>query len=163
TLLALAVIAVGVALWAWRDPYTLAWATPQGWVLPLGAIGLLTPLWMRGLLWLLRPEAAADAGAATRRTYAGLLLVSVATLVYQNLLSRVFSMTMWYHFAFMAISIALFGMTLGALLVYLLPRHFTPERARFQLAAAALTFAISTVISFLTHLSLPFNTNEIII
>ncbi|MFL5800333.1 MAG: hypothetical protein ACJ8CR_01035, partial [Roseiflexaceae bacterium] len=163
TICVLALVAAGVALWAWRDPYTLAWATPQGWVLPLGAIGLLTPLWMRGLLWLLRPEAAANTGAATRRTYAGLFLISLATLMYQNLLSRVFSMTMWYHFAFMAISIAMFGMTVGALLVYLLPRYFTPERARFQLAATALAFAISTVISFLTHLSLPFNTAEIII
>src|SRR5258706_4891548 len=163
TICVLALVAADLALWAWRDPYTLAWATPQGWVLPLGAIGLLTPLWMRGLLWLLRPEAAANTGAATRRTYAGLFLISLATLMYQNLLSRVFSMTMWYHFAFMAISIAMFGMTVGALLVYLLPRYFTPERARFQLAATALAFAISTVISFLTHLSLPFNTADIII
>jgi Spermine/spermidine synthase domain len=163
TLLALALVAIGVAVWAWRDPYTLAWATPQGWVLPLGAIGLLTPLWMRGLLWLVRPTAEAEAGAATRRTYAGLFLVSLAMLMYQNLLSRVFSMTMWYHFAFMAISIALFGMTIGALLVYLLPGYFTPERTRFQMAASALAFAISTIISFLTHLSLPFNTDDIII
>ena len=29
---------------------------------------------------------------------------------------------MWYHFAFMAISVALFGMTVGAIVVYLRPR-----------------------------------------
>lgn len=156
-------IALVLALLAWRDPYTLAWALPASWVWPLGAAALLMPLWMRGLLWLLRPEARPDPLAATRRTYAGLFLISLATLMYQNLLSRIFSLTMWYHFAFMAISIGLFGMTVGALFVYLMPRYFTPERAKFQMAVTSLAFAISTVISFLTHLSLPFNTGDSII
>src|SRR5262245_9349585 len=116
-LIALAIAALAYA--AWRDPYTLAWATPQSWVLALGVIGLTAPLWARSLRWLfadeaLDPEMATT--AATRRTYAGLFAIALATLMYQNLLSRVFSMTMWYHFAFMAISIAMFGMTVGALL-----------------------------------------------
>ena len=37
--------------------------------------------------------------------------------MYEVLLTRVFSVTMWYHFAFVAISVALFGTTLGALIV----------------------------------------------
>ena len=65
---------------------------------------------------------------ATRSTYIGLFLVTLATLMYEILLIRIFSVTMWYHFAFMAISIAMFGMTVGALLVYLLPGIFRPER-----------------------------------
>jgi spermidine synthase len=157
---------VGVAIAAWRDPYTLAWATPQSWVLALGAVGLTAPLWARGLRRLfaaepLDPETATT--TATRRTYAGLFVIALATLMYQNLLSRVFSMTMWYHFAFMAISIAMFGMTVGALLIYLLPNYFSQERAKRQLALTALAFAVSTVISFLTHLSLPFNTEDIVL
>ena len=36
---------------------------------------------------------------------------------------------MWYHFAFVAISIAMFGMTAGALLVYLLPPLVHRRRA----------------------------------
>jgi predicted membrane-bound spermidine synthase len=161
----LGLCAAGLLLWAWRDPYTLAWATPQAWVLILSGIALLTPFWVRGLRWLFAGPDAALAPAestatATHRTYAGLFLISLATLMYQNLLSRVFSMTMWYHFAFMAISIAMFGMTIGALLIYLLPRYFPPERAKYQLALTALGFAISTVISFITHLSLPFNTQD---
>ena len=51
---------------------------------------------------------------AGRGTFAGLFLVALATLMYEILLTRIFSVTMWYHFAFVAISIALFGMTLGA-------------------------------------------------
>jgi hypothetical protein len=45
------------------------------------------------------------------RTYAGLFMVTLATLMYEILLTRIFSVTIWYHYAFMAISIALFGMT----------------------------------------------------
>ena len=50
-----------------------------------------------------------------------LFLVALATVMFEVLLTRVFSLTMWYHFAFMAISIAMFGMTVGALLVFLRP------------------------------------------
>ncbi len=41
--------------------------------------------------------------------YAGLFCVTLATLMHEILLTRIFSVTMWYHFAFMAISIAMFG------------------------------------------------------
>ena len=60
------------------------------------------------------------------RTYAGLFMVTLATLMYEILLTRIFSVTMGYHFAFMAVSIAMFGMTVGALIVYLFPQRF-PE------------------------------------
>ena len=55
-----------------------------------------------------------------------LFLVALATVMFEVLLTRIFSLTMWYHFAFMAISIAMFGLTLGALLVFLRPDRW-PE------------------------------------
>ena len=61
-------------------------------------------------------------------TFAGLFLVTLSTLMYETLLTRIFSVTMWYHFAFVAISVALFGMTVGALIVYLMPSHFPVGR-----------------------------------
>lgn len=102
-----------------------------------------------------RPAVKAE-GLVTKGTYAGVFLVSLATLMYEVLLTRIFSVTMWYHFAFMAVSIALFGMTVGALLVHLLPQHFTQERVPRHLAFYSLLFAVSTVLSFFTHLSMPF-------
>ncbi|MFH1940993.1 MAG: hypothetical protein ABIL68_02720 [bacterium] len=93
---------------------------------------------------------------AKKRTYAGLFMVVMASLMFEILLTRIFSVTMWYHFAFMAISIALFGMTVGAILVYLFPNFFTQDRAKVHLALSALFFGVSIVISFLTHLSIPF-------
>jgi hypothetical protein len=49
--------------------------------------------------------------------YLGLFFVALATLMYEILLTRIFSVTMLYHFAFVALSVAMFGMTVGALLV----------------------------------------------
>ncbi len=89
-------------------------------------------------------------------TYVGLFLIALATLTHQVLLTRIFSVTMWYHFAFVAISIAMFGMTAGALLVYLLRRWFPPAQLKTQLAVAALAYSMLIVLSFLTQLSVPF-------
>ena len=91
-----------------------------------------------------------------KSTYIGLFMVSLATLMYEILLTRIFSVTMWYHFAFMAISIAMFGMTVGAILVYLFPYYFTEQRAKYHLALSSLFFSISSVVCFLVHLVIPF-------
>jgi hypothetical protein len=90
-----------------------------------------------------------------KNTYVGLFMVTLATLMYEILLTRIFSVTMWYHLAFVAISIAMFGMTVGAILVYLFPNYFKQERAKHHLALSSLLFSITTIISFLTHLSIP--------
>jgi hypothetical protein len=90
------------------------------------------------------------------RVMIGIFLVTLSTLMYEILLTRIFSVTMWYHFAFVAISVAMFGMTVGAVLVYLRPSLFTPERARRHLSVSALLFAMSIVLTFYVHLSVPF-------
>src|SRR5262249_3379950 len=89
-------------------------------------------------------------------TYLGLFLIALTTLTHQVLLTRIFSVTMWYHFAFVAISIALFGMTAGALLAYAWLPRFQPGRVKTYLAVAALVYPVSIVFSFLTQLSVPF-------
>ena len=70
-------------------------------------------------------------------TFAGLVLITLSTLMYEIVLTRIFSVTMWYHFAFVAISVALFGLTAGALLVHLLPGSL-PRRRRASAALAVL-------------------------
>lgn len=97
---------------------------------------------------------------ARRPTYGAVFMVTLATLMYEILLTRIFSVTMWYHFAFMAISIALFGMTFGAILLYLFPQYFTLERAKHHLAPSSLLFAVSVVFSLLSHLSIPFGISK---
>jgi hypothetical protein len=109
---------------------------------------------------MLLPSASSD---ATPRTYTGLFLICLATLMYQILLTRIFSVTMLYHFAFAAVSLAMFGMTAGALFVYLRPQQF-PASTRFrQLAVYSLLFAVSMVVSFLTQASIPFRIHPSIV
>jgi len=93
---------------------------------------------------------------AGRGIVAGVFLLTLSTLMYEILLTRIFSVTMWYHFAFFAISIAMFGLTLGGIVVYLLPERFPERETASSLARAAAWFAVSAVLAFLTHLVIPF-------
>jgi hypothetical protein len=83
-----------------------------------------------------------------------LFLVALATVMFEVLLTRVFSLTMWYHFAFMAISIAMFGMTVGALLVFLRPERWPEATLSHAMGQCALLFAISMAVVIFLHISL---------
>jgi hypothetical protein len=56
---------------------------------------------------------------------AGLFLVSCATLMYEVVLTRLLSVVSWYYLAFVSVSMAMFGMTAGALFVQLNQRRFS--------------------------------------
>ncbi|MEO6214030.1 MAG: hypothetical protein ABIP65_10420 [Vicinamibacterales bacterium] len=101
-------------------------------------------------------HAAPPADRVSVGTYAGLCLVALATLTYEILLTRIFSVTMLYHFAFVALSLAMFGMTVGALIVYLAPSFFPTSKLRERLALFAVLFPVALLFSFLTQLSIPF-------
>jgi spermidine synthase len=92
----------------------------------------------------------------TRRTYAGLFVLALASITHQILLTRIFSVTSWYHFAFVAVSIAMFGMTVGAVIVFVLPRLFPPGGVSRQVAVVATAYPVLLVLTFLTQLSVPF-------
>src|SRR5438876_3225116 len=94
------------------------------------------------------------AGPLARRaaTLGGVFAVAAATLMYEVLLTRIFSVTMWYHFAFLSVAAALLGMTAGAVLVHARPRTFGPEAAPRLTAASALLFAVGVPATFVAHL-----------
>ena len=52
------------------------------------------------------------------KVLAGFFIISLCTLTFELLISRVMSVVAFYHFAFMAICLALFGMTVGAVIVH---------------------------------------------
>lgn len=96
-------------------------------------------------------------GPRTRpMTYAGLFVVTLTMLAYEIVLTRIFSVTMWYHFAFVAISVALFGMTAGALIVHLRPHWFTPEKVKPQMWRFSLLYALSVALALVAQLAIPF-------
>ncbi len=76
--------------------------------------------------------------------YAGTFLISLATLALEITLTRLLSLTTWYHLAFFALSTAMLGMTAGAVRVYLGPERFSRERWRHEAAGACLGFALIT-------------------
>jgi len=94
---------------------------------------------------------------ASIRIYAGLFTVTLATLMFEILLTRIFSVTLWYHFAFMAISLAMLGMAAGAVAVYLHPEEYEDtSRLRRQMALGSLFFGFAALLGFLTHRAIVF-------
>src|SRR5512137_2893276 len=85
----------------------------------------------------------------------GVFLTSLCTLMYELLLTRIFSVTLMYHFAFMAVSVAMFGMTAGAVAVHLRPGLFADGPVPAALGSLALLFGVTVVGSFLAHLAIP--------
>ena len=90
-----------------------------------------------------------------RRIFFGIALVTLSVLILELSLTRLFSATMYYHFAFMAISLALFGSGASGVFIYIIQRRLDEARTGGWLAIAALLFAISTIFSLYVILSHP--------
>src|SRR5512142_2211511 len=67
-------------------------------------------------------------GIPERTLLAGLALTSFAALLLELALTRLFSVVLFYHFAFLAISIALLGLGAGGVFAYLLK----PQLAKIE-------------------------------
>jgi spermidine synthase len=85
---------------------------------------------------------------------AGVSLVSAALLMTELALTRIFSVTMYYHFAFLAISIALFGLSASGVYVYLARRALARRPPGVVLAVHALVYAVVTTVSLAVLLRL---------
>ncbi|MFQ5678346.1 MAG: hypothetical protein ACE5HP_02695 [Gemmatimonadota bacterium] len=79
------------------------------------------------------------------RLDAGIFLVSFGLLSVELLLTRIFSVTMYHHFSFLAVTLAMLGLGAGGLAVTLRPERFRPERLAAQASAGALLLSLSTV------------------
>ena len=86
--------------------------------------------------------------------YLALGLVTAATLMLQIIETRIISVISWYHLAFFIISIAMFGLTAGAVFVYLRRARFRPEQLCADLTVATLAFALTTDLAILVQLTL---------
>ena len=76
--------------------------------------------------------------------YTALALTTLATLLLELSLTRIFSVVFYYHFAFLAISIALFGLGVGGVLSYLVaswPGSLFRKLGRVSLANSILVLA----------------------
>jgi hypothetical protein len=80
--------------------------------------------------------------------------ITLGTLAFQVLLTRILSATVWYHFAFMAVSVAMFGMTAGALFVQFRAAAFDAD-LRGALVRHSLGTALAMPPALLVHLAVP--------
>jgi len=87
----------------------------------------------------------------------GIFLISFATLLLELALTRVLSVSLWYHFGFLIISTALLGF--GAAGVTLSVSTRLRERSDLDktLAGLCIGFALSTILSFWLMQQIPFD------
>lgn len=86
----------------------------------------------------------------------GVFLVALSTLMLEITLTRIFSVTLWYHFGALAVSLAMFGIGASGVFVYVLPGLFRREALGRQLSVLCTLFAISIAICFYIQLRIPF-------
>src|SRR5262245_18600096 len=82
-----------------------------------------------------------------KRHLAGVALVSCTLLMTELALTRIFSVVMYYHFAFLAISIALFGVSASGVCAYVMRRRLERWSTDRLLAWTALLYTVCTIVA----------------
>jgi hypothetical protein len=73
---------------------------------------------------------------------AAVFLITLSGLIFEIALTRIYSATIWYHFTFVAVSVALLGWGLGGLTVHLAKRRFAPSLEKAALLSLLYSAAI---------------------
>src|SRR5215813_4377730 len=88
------------------------------------------------------------------RTLLGVALVSGSLLMTELSLTRIFSVTMYYHFAFMAISIALFGLSASGVYVFLMRDRWREVPTERLLSAHSIVYSAVTALAVMVLVKL---------
>jgi predicted membrane-bound spermidine synthase len=73
-------------------------------------------------------------------------MLSMTVLLFELALTRIFSIVLWYDYAFMAISIAFFGLGIGSLLTHILKNKVKREQLPSKILQTTIIFAVSVPI-----------------
>lgn len=87
--------------------------------------------------------------------YTGVFLISGLVMSLQILQSRLFSVTSWYHLSFLVISMAMFGLTLGALKIYRSDEKEQREKYGLIARKHCMAFAAFIIVALFTQLFIP--------
>jgi len=74
---------------------------------------------------------------------ASLFILSLSVLLFELTLTRMFSIILWYNYTFMAISVAFFGLGIGALLIHILKNKIKTEELPKKIIQSTIGFAVS--------------------
>ena len=106
----------------------------------------------------LNSDNSASAGPVMQaRQFAGIFLLSLATLLLELSLTRVLSVALWYHFGFLIISTALLGFGASGVVLAVWTRLRTQVSLDLALGTLAALFSISTVFCFWLMQKIPFD------
>jgi predicted membrane-bound spermidine synthase len=87
--------------------------------------------------------------------YSAIFLTTLSVLMLELGLTRLFSATMYYHFAFLAISLALFGSGASGVFIYTIQRRFNERRTGAWLGIFSLCFSLSALFALYIILTQP--------
>jgi hypothetical protein len=82
-----------------------------------------------------------------RSDLVGVACISATLLMTELALTRIFSVVMYYHFAFLAISIALFGLSASGVFAYVARRRLDRSPTPMLLAQQSLLYAVATIVA----------------
>ncbi|MCS6898206.1 MAG: hypothetical protein RMJ98_02680 [Myxococcales bacterium] len=85
----------------------------------------------------------------------GLFLVTSASMAAEVLVTRLLSVVTWYSLAFLVLAMGMFGLTVGAVRVYLRSEEYVSERLASSLSRDALAFSVLLPLSYILLLLIP--------
>ena len=80
--------------------------------------------------------------------------MTAATLILQLIQTRILSVVAWYYLAFFVISMAMFGLSAGAVWVYLRGDRYSEKTLSFDLAHYSVAFAVSMALALAFQMTL---------
>jgi hypothetical protein len=94
---------------------------------------------------------------------AAIFVISLSLLMFEIALTRIFSVMFTYHYAFLAISLALFGLGMGGIFLHLVSPKISSRVKGFKfLVFSSLSYSISLVVLTLIMVSIPYSDNMMI-
>ena len=90
----------------------------------------------------------------------GISFISAAVLVLEVSMTRIFSFILWYHYAFMMITVALLGFGASGIFLMLSKKMRSIDLRFIGIAGAAL-FSVSTIMALLVVSQLPFDPSRL--
>ena len=93
--------------------------------------------------------------------YIAVFLISGIVMALQIMQSRIFSVTSWYHLSFLVISMAMFGLTMGALKVYRMNEDQQRKNYGFIARQHSINFGFFILVALLSQLFIPLFSSNI--
>jgi hypothetical protein len=87
----------------------------------------------------------------------GVGLIAFSTLLLEVDLTRVFAVTLWYYFGFVAISLALLGTAAAGVLCYINPARWTGDKYRHYMGWFSIALAVLSPLVIWVHLASDFS------